>query len=146
VNSKGQFNTPLGKYTNPTICDVDNISACSAALTSAELACANYKDATASAQPADFIYFDPPYLPLTATSNFTAYSVGGFGLKEQEELAAYCKDLNKRGVRFLLSNSDTPVIRDMYKDFAIDAVKASRSVNSKASKRGQISELMIKNY
>lgn len=146
VNSKGQFNTPFGKYTNPTICDPENILACSAALARAELVCVDYKIATASAQSDDFIYFDPPYMPVSSTSNFTAYAAGGFGLKEQQELAAYCTELTHRGVKFLLSNSDTEVIKELYKNFSIESVKASRSVNSKASRRGQVSELMIKNY
>lgn len=146
VNSKGQFNTPFGRYSNPTICDSENLRSCSVALKNTSLLCDTFKESTHTARAGDFIYLDPPYLPINATSNFTGYVAGGFSLADQEELAEYCSELNSRNIKFLLSNSDTETTRALYKNFNISSVKALRAVNSKAAKRGPVSELLVKNY
>jgi DNA adenine methylase len=146
VNSQGQFNTPFGRYSNPTICDERNILACSTALRGVQLTVSAFESLVDGAQKGDFVYFDPPYAPLSATSNYVGYVEGGFDLGMQERLYKCCVDLDKRGVKFLLSNSSAPFVLNLYKHFKVDLVSASRSVNSVASKRGKVQEVLVKNY
>lgn len=146
VNSKGYFNTPFGKYTNPKILDPDNLRACSKLLRGARIAKGSFLSIEKHIKPEDFVYFDPPYAPINETSYFTDYSKGGFDSKMQEELRDLCLRLDSQDVRFMLSNSDVPLIRKLYKGFKIEKVLASRAVNSKAEKRGKITELIITNY
>ncbi|MBT3822363.1 MAG: DNA adenine methylase, partial [Nitrospinaceae bacterium] len=96
--------------------------------------------------PGDFVYLDPPYQPLSKTASFTAYTAGGFGENEQRHLAEICRGLDKLGARFMLSNSDTPLIREIYKGFDIQKVLAARAINATASKRGKVSEVVVRNY
>ena len=100
------------------------------------------KDATAG----DFVYFDPPYAPISDTSDFTSYAAGGFGWTDQENLAKLFSQLTKKGVYAMLSNSDTPAVRDLYVGYEIDDVSASRSVNSNAARRGKVGEVVVRNY
>jgi DNA adenine methylase len=146
VNSKGHFNVPIGAYKNPTICDVETLLGCSRALADAELSCSPFRDVLSRAEQGDFIYFDPPYVPLSSTSNFTSYSNEGFDAEAQAELAFVCSELNKRGVQFMLSNSNTDSVREMYGKFHLDSVSAVRAVNSQADGRGAVEELIISNY
>jgi DNA adenine methylase len=143
VNSKGQFNVPMGRYKNPLICDPKGLRAASAALQDTVISLGTYKDCTRSATQGDFVYFDPPYVPLNTTSSFTSYTKENFGLKDQEELAETFAELAARGVKVLLSNSDTPLVRDLYKEFKQHSILAPRAINSKPDRRQKVSELLI---
>jgi DNA adenine methylase len=151
VNSKGEFNVPMGRYKNPIICDSTNLRSVSIALrdSKAKLQISNYKDILVEkARENDFIYLDPPYNPVSNTAYFTRYTHSGFTNKDQEELAFIFQMLNDRKCKVLLSNSDTPFIRNLYKDFAeyTKEVDVVRAINSKASKRIGHKELLIRNY
>jgi DNA adenine methylase len=144
VNRDNRFNVPFGRYVNPTICDEPTLRACSAALAETELLVEDFAAVVAKARRGDFVYFDPPYVPLSATSSFTSYTSAGFGETEQTRLRDTARRLKKRGVRVLLSNSSAPSVRELYADgFDIAEVSATRLVNSKATARGAIVELLI---
>ena len=145
-NKSGQFNVPFGRYKNPTICDALNLREVSRALQGADIARRGYASVFERAQPGDFVYFDPPYHPLSATSSFTAYDRTGFTADDQRGLRDIFGELARRGVHVMLSNSDTPLIRELYAGFNMDRVYASRSINSKGNRRGKIAELIIRNY
>lgn len=144
VNSKGGFNVPFGRYTNPVICDADNLSACSRALAKTNIHCCSYDETLDKMVVGDFAYFDPPYAVVSKTANFTAYTKSKFGDDEQAQLAADARALKSRGVQVLLSNADTSLIRELYSDFTLIPVQARRAVNSNAAKRGRVRELLIK--
>jgi DNA adenine methylase len=148
VNSKDRFNVPFGRYKNPKICDAAGLRLASSALKSAEIIPADFEDAVRSAKRGDFIYFDPPYSPLSRTSNFTSYTPGGFGEKEQRDLARVVSELDRRGCNIMLSNSDTELTRSLYggRDYRIVELMASRAINSKGNGRGKILELLVLNY
>lgn len=146
VNSKGQFNAPFGRYVTPTIYEPENLKACSAALQKAELRVASFLEIEKVIKKKDFVYFDPPYAPINGTSYFTDYSKEGFDTNMQVELRDLCARLDKRGVRFMVSNSDVGLINDLYSKFNIEKVFASRAINSNGAKRGKITELIIRNY
>lgn len=146
VNSKGEFNTPMGRYKNPKIVDEVNLRACSLALQKAEIINGSFLEVEEKATIHDFVYFDPPYAPLNATSNFTDYSQKGFDEKMQLDLRDLCDRLDQKGVRFMLSNSNAPLILDFYQDYKIEFVYATRAINSKANKRGKIPEVIVTNY
>ena len=145
VNSKGGFNVPFGRYENPTICDVDRIRHCSKVLSGVKI---HHRDFTAvleEAQAGDFVYFDPPYVPLSESSSFTGYTRDGFTLDDQARLRDLASELKQRGVSVLLSNSAAPQVHDLYSDgFELREVQVSRAINSKASGRGKIAELLIR--
>ena len=143
VNRKGRFNVPFGRYTNPRLCDPENLRACSAALLRADVGVAPFEAVLDRAERGDFVYFDPPYVPLSATSSFTSYTSNGFDMASHERLRDVAVTLRSRGVHVLISNSSAPFVRNLYSGFRIDEVYASRSVNSKASARGKIVELLI---
>jgi DNA adenine methylase len=144
VNSKNIFNVPFGTYDNPNICDEDNLRACSRALKCAELEPGDFTSVLKRAKKGDFVYFDPPYVPLTTTAKFTDYTSKGFGEAEQKELRDVAVELRKRGVFVLLSNSSAPLVHELYKDFEQIRVRARRSVNSNPLGRGHIQELLLK--
>ncbi len=148
VNQKGQFNVPYGRYKNPTICDEENLRAVSASLKNAEIRCFDFADAVKTAKRGDLIYFDPPYQPVSETAYFTDYTAEGFGLDEQRRLAALFQDLHNRGCLVLESNSSVKVISDLYShpDYYIDVVKAKRAISCDPEGRGEIAELLIRNY
>jgi DNA adenine methylase len=146
VNSRGQFNVPFGDYKNPTIADEINLGRCSTALQKAAICCKDYHAVLDQAQKSDFVYFDPPYVPVSTTSNFTGYSKNGFRTEDQEALRDLCIALDKKGVYWMLSNSSTPLILDLYKDFRLSSIEASRVINSKGTLRGRISEVIVTNY
>jgi len=146
VNAKGEFNTPFGSYKNPRFLDSENLLACHQVLQSTSIQCASFESVLSSATKGDFVYLDPPYAPLTPTSNFTGYSKGGFGESKQVQLRDVCKSLDSRGVRFLASNSSAPLILELYKDFHISTVSATRAINAVGSKRGKVTEVLITNY
>lgn len=142
VNRKGQFNTPFGKYANPKLYTESDLQACSEALQGVELRLGSYRDAVVDAQPGDVVYFDPPYVPVSATSNFTAYA-GEFGPEQQRDLAQLFLELVERGVTCVESNSDAPLVRELYQAFQLNVVGARRNLNSDGAKRGQINELVV---
>jgi DNA adenine methylase len=145
VNRENRFNVPFGRYTNPKICDESTLRACSAALADADLRDDDFEFVVEEAKGGDFVYFDPPYVPLSTTSSFTSYTSDGFGDVEQTRLRDTARRLKERGVRVLLSNSSAPFVRKLYADgFEIIEVSATRLVNSKATARGAIVELLIK--
>ena len=146
VNSRGEFNTPMGSYKNPKIVDEVNLRACSQALQKAEIINGSFFEVEARVGSNDFVYFDPPYAPLNATSNFTGYSQKGFDEKMQFDLRDLGDRLNKKGVRFMVSNSNAPLILDLYQDYKIEFVYATRAINSKGNKRGKIPEVLVTNY
>jgi DNA adenine methylase len=142
INRKGEFNTPFGKYTNPKLYSATELQACSVALQGVELRVGNFRDAVSDVQAGDVVYFDPPYVPLSSTANFTAYA-GQFGPQEQQELADTFRALVARGVVCVQSNSDAPLVRELYSDFQLNVVGARRSVNANGDKRGKINELVV---
>ena len=146
VNKKGQFNAPFGRYKNPLICDHENLRSVSQALKGVMLLCEDFEVAVKSAQSGDFVYFDPPYHPVSETAYFTSYVDDGFGPEEQERLAEVFRELSDKGVLVMLSNSDREYIRDLYRGFRIESVQAKRAINCRADRRGPVSELIIRNY
>lgn len=153
VNSKGYFNVPFGKYVNPTICDDVLIMEDSRALQNVEILCGDYSQIETYTDKNAFIYFDPPYRPLSTTSSFTSYSKENFDDTEQIRLANFFTKLSQKGCKMMLSNSDSRAINpgdtffeDLYGDFSIDRVYASRSVNSNPTKRGKLTEILVRNY
>lgn len=148
VNSSGEFNAPFGKYKNPNIVNETTIKAVSQYLNENNVTILNgdFKKAVDTIEKEAFVYFDPPYVPVSKSSNFTGYVQGGFGEFDQVRLRDLCVELDKKGVKFLLSNSATEVIKDLYTNFDIKYVKATRAINSNAQKRGEIDEVLIRNY
>jgi len=146
VNSRGEFNVPMGRYTNPQILDVENLRAVSAALKGVTLKAAHFRGTLRYARKGDFIYLDPPYHPLSQTSSFTAYTGDSFRLSDQEELAEVYARLDRKGCRLMLSNSSAQLIRSLYKDFTVCEMEARRSINSRPDRRGRIHELVVLNY
>ncbi|MGE0548073.1 MAG: DNA adenine methylase [Kofleriaceae bacterium] len=143
VNRSGDFNVPIGRYTDPPICVPDTLRAAQTVLARATLRCADYQTVVADAVRGDFLYFDPPYDPVTPTANFTSYSADGFGPDDQRALAETARKLVSRGCKVMLSNSDTPFIRSLYKGMQVDRVKCPRAINSNAARRGDVDELII---
>jgi DNA adenine methylase len=146
VNRRGEFNVPAGRYKNPKILDVAALHAASAALHRAEIRNEGFEGLLESARPGDFIYFDPPYAPVSDTANFTSYAREGFGPEMQVRLRDVYRVLDRRGCRLMLSNSDVRFIRDLYRGFEIDTVAAPRAVNCDATRRGKVSEVVVRNY
>lgn len=145
-NSKGEFNVPMGRYKNPKICDADNLRAVSRALARCHVARGHFTAILDHAVEGDLVYFDPPYDPVSKTANFTSYHREQFGEDAQRSLADVYRRLHGRGVKVLLSNSDTPLIRALYQPFTIDGVMANRMVNSNAEKRGKVREVLVRNF
>jgi DNA adenine methylase len=141
VNRAGRFNVPFGRYDNPKLYDRVNILDASCALQSALIRNLDFEAAVSDARAGDVIYFDPPYIEVSATSSFTSYA-GKFGPDEQARLAKLCRDMVQRGVYCVVSNSDTSTARDLYGEFEQFTVEARRSVNSDPTKRGKITELL----
>lgn len=143
VNSRGHFNVPLGRYRNPDIYRPERIRAASQALQAAEIEVRRFDAVLDHAQAGDFVYFDPPYVPVSDTANFTSYEVEVFGETEQRRLAEVFAVLAARGCRVMLSNSDTPLVHDLYAGFRIERVLARRAINSKAGRRGPVYEVVV---
>ena len=149
VNKSGQFNVPFGRYSNPIICDEDNLRRVSDALRDTIITHQDYKNVLKTARGGDFIYFDPPYYPISATSSFTSYTAEGFLEKEQAELRDTFVKLHEKGCFVMLSNSDTPFINKLYSGLngiTINKITAGRAINSKGTGRGKITEVLITNY
>ena len=152
VNKKGQFNVPMGAYKNPTICDENNLRNISNALQNVEIVCGDYTLSESFIDNNTFVYIDPPYRPISETSAFTSYNSDSFDDNEQIRLSQYIERIDKVGAKVVLSNSDPKNVNpddmffdDLYKSFKIHRVEATRAINSKAEKRGKISELLICN-
>ncbi|MDD4111127.1 MAG: DNA adenine methylase [Clostridia bacterium] len=147
-NSKGGYNIPFGDQKNPTICDEKNILAVSKCLKNTEINNLSFEEAVEKCKKGDFIYFDPPYYPISATSSFTSYSKNSFGPREQEKLRDVFIKLAKKGCFVMLSNSNTDFIREIYKEYKdyFKYIYATRSINSNGNKRGKILEIAITNY
>jgi len=146
VNRSGKFNVPFGRYTDPRFCDDENLRSCSIALQGVDIQVRKFEAVVLEAKPKDFVYFDPPYVPVSETSDFTSYVPGGFSWKEHEALADVFLRLSRKGVYAMLSNSDTRAVRDLYAGFAVHQVNATRSVNSNATRRGKVAEVIVRNY
>lgn len=148
VNKAGQFNTPFGNYKNPNIINEYSLKAVSNYFNKAHITftCKDFNEALRGARKGSFVYLDPPYDPISDTSSFTGYNKGGFDQSEQIRLKNTCDKLNEKGIKFLLSNSATKFIKDLYKDYKIEIIQARRVINSKADKRGEIDEVLVMNY
>lgn len=152
VNRKGLFNVPMGDYKNPAICDAENLRNIHSALQNVTIVCGDYTMAKAFIDSRTFAYFDPPYRPLSETSAFTSYTSDAFDDGQQIRLAQFIDEINATGAKIVLSNSDPKNVNpddnffdDLYKDYTIHRISAMRSINSAASKRGKIYELLIHN-
>lgn len=143
VNRKGQFNVPMGDYDRPTICDPAGLRAASRALQGVTLVHEDFRKTAGLVHPGDFVYFDPPYVPVDQTSNFVGYVMNGFGEMDQIALRHFARVLRDGGVHVLLSNADVPWVREAYDGFNIRRVEANRSINSKGGKRGAVGEVLI---
>lgn len=148
VNSKGHFNVPFGRYRNPKIVDRDVLEAVNRYLNTHDVVIYNedFEKAVQDARKGDFVYFDPPYDPVSDTASFTGYSINGFGRDEQRRLKKVYDELTRKGVKCLLSNSATPFVLALYQDYEIIEVAASRSINSVSNRRGKVDEVIVKNW
>jgi DNA adenine methylase len=146
VNSRGEFNVPIGSHINPTLYNEENVHAASRALENVHLDTQDFRDTLAATRRGDFVYIDPPYFPVSPTASFTSYTKDEFGAEQQRELAALFADAAKRGVRLMLSNSDTEFIRRLYHGFKIHTVRARRMVNCDGTKRGEVNEVVVTNF
>lgn len=146
VNSKGEFNVPFGNYKNPRIIDENNLINCSNLLQKTEIKNADFSKILNYIQKGDFVYFDPPYVPLNETSSFTSYTKDGFDIDMQFKLRDICDELDSMGVKFMLSNSDTKLVNELYANYEIKKVFASRQINANPNGRGKITEVLVKNY
>lgn len=153
VNKKGQFNVPMGSYKNPLVCDEKNLRIVSKKLQKVEIVCGDYKDSAKFIDKNTFVYFDPPYRPLTETSSFTAYTENLFDDEEQIELAKFVECLHKKGAKIVVSNSDPKnsnvednFFDNIYSSRKIRRVEASRMINCNSEARGKIKELLISNF
>lgn len=143
VNSRGGFNVPFGRYDNPLICDAENLRACSRVLAGHTIAVRPFEEVLDHAQAGDFVYFDPPYLPVSRTADFTAYAAGGFSFAQHQLLAAVVRELIDRDVRVLLSNADVPEARKLYRGLKVRTVTASRRISASNSGRAGVTEVLV---
>ena len=148
VNSAGEFNSPFGSYKSPNIVNETTLRAINSYFKSADITfmCGDFENALKGAKKGAFVYLDPPYDPVSASSNFTGYTNLGFGKDEQIRLKNACDKLNDKGVKFLLSNSATPFIMELYANYKIEKIPAKRIINSNALLRGNVDEVLIRNY
>lgn len=153
VNKKGFYNVPMGKYKNPLICDEKNILLISDKLCQVKIDCGSYKQCLPFVDAETFVYFDPPYRPLTPTASFTSYTEGSFCDEDQRELAEFVTAVDDKEALFVLSNSDPKNVDaddnffdELYKGYNIKRIGANRMINSKGSKRGRVTELLISNF
>jgi DNA adenine methylase len=153
VSAKGYFNVPFGRYANPQICNRENLNQAARLLQRATIEHGDFETCKPLVNSNTFVYFDPPYRPISTTSSFTSYSKHEFGDNEQKRLAEFYSQLDAKGAKLMLSNSDPkngdakdPFFEELYQGFNIKRVKANRMINADASKRGKISEILVMNY
>jgi DNA adenine methylase len=153
VNSQGLFNVPFGRYKNPNICDEENLTAVSRVLKTAHIECCDFSECLKAAGSKSFVYFDPPYRPISKTSNFTSYIKNGFDDEEQKRLKIVFDKLNKLGAYIMLSNSDPKNYNPnddffdaLYRNYYTERLRATRLINCNASRRGLITEILVTNY
>lgn len=148
VNNAGEFNAPFGRYKNPNIVNEPTLKAVNKYLNSNNviLKSGDYAEILTDANENSFVYLDPPYHPISKNSNFTGYVQGGWNIFDQIRLREFCDQLNERGIKFLLSNSSAPLIKDQYDNYTITTVKANRAINSNGADRGEVDEFLIRNY
>lgn len=148
VNNAGEFNSPFGHYKNPNIVNAPVLRAVSTYFNETDIyfSSVDYETALHNIPKGTFVYLDPPYDPVSSTSYFTGYSKGGFTQKDQIRLRICCDELTKRGIKFMLSNSATDFIKEQYADYNTTIVQAKRIINSVASRRGDVNEVIIRNY
>lgn len=148
VNRAGEFNSPFGNYKNPNIVNDSVLRAVSIYFNKANVTfkCGDFEEAVKGIRKGSFVYFDPPYDPVSNSASFTGYDKGGFNREEQKRLKDLCDRLDRKNVKFLLSNSATDFILELYKDYKIEIVKAKRAINSQGDKRGEVDEVLVRNY
>ncbi len=148
VNQAGQFNSPFGRYKKPNIENSITLRAVSKYFNEANIKFLNtdFEEAVKGIRKGAFVYFDPPYDPASVSANFTGYAKGGFDRNEQIRLKKLCDKLNQRGIKFLLSNASTDFIRDLYEDYKIEKIQAKRVINSNGDARGEVDEVLVRNY
>ncbi len=148
VNNAGEFNSPFGNYRNPNIVNEPVLRAVSSYFNKATIhfSSMDYAEVLSEIKKGTFVYLDPPYDPVSETSSFTGYSKGGFPREEQIRLRESCDELHRRGIKFMLSNSATPFIMEQYREYNITVVQAKRAINSIGSKRGDVDEVVVRNY
>ena len=149
VNSKGKFNVPLGRYTNPNIVNKENLQIVSKTLQSAKIkiSCRDFGSIVKDAKKGDFVYFDPPYQPISDTANFTSYTHRDFTEDDLERLADLANQLNSKGCNVMLSNSNSKTVKKLFSSgWRIREIKANRAINSNSQKRTGLKEIIIKNY
>lgn len=148
VNSKGLFNVPIGSYKNPNIVNEKNLREANKLLDGVTIKLQPFENSLEDVKPGDFVYFDPPYYPLSKTANFTSYTKNAFLEKEQNKLADVYHKMDQLNCKLMLSNSDTPFIHNLYSSngYRVEKVQARRMINSNASKRGAIDEVLVMNY
>lgn len=142
-NRRGDFNVPIGSYVNPTVFREENLLAVSRQLQNTEICVRSFEHVLQNAREGDFVYFDPPYVPLSATSSFTSYVGAGFDLQMQQRLAEVFTELAHRGCYVFLSNSDSPVVRELYKGWRMENIRAGRAISAKGSARNAVNELLV---
>ncbi|MEO1230019.1 MAG: DNA adenine methylase [Myxococcota bacterium] len=143
VNRRGEFNVPFGKYKKPKVLDAARLESASRALESVSIRCADFGEVAVEARKGDAVYFDPPYAPVSATASFNSYHSEGFGPPEQARLVDVYRRCWRRGAAAVLSNSDCPLTRDLYRRLDVVVVKATRAINSAADRRGAVNELLV---
>jgi DNA adenine methylase len=146
VNRAGLFNAPIGRYAKPCIVDAPRLRAAAAALRDVDLRCAGFSDTLERISEGDFVYLDPPYVPLSRTKSFVAYDAAGFTQDDQVRLAVTFRELHRRGAKVMMSNADAPLVHALYEGFDIQRVLAPRAINSRATHRGPVCELVVRNY
>lgn len=148
VNNAGEFNAPFGRYKNPNIVNEPTLRAVNKYFNSNEIQfyTGDYAETLKFANENSFVYLDPPYHPISENPNFTGYIQGGWEVQDQIRLRESCDELNSKGIKFLLSNSSSPFIIDLYKDYRISIVKAIRAINSNGADRGEVDEVLVRNY
>lgn len=148
VNNAGEFNSPFGRYKNPNIVNEPTLKAVNKYLNSNNIIIksGDYSEILKQADEKSFIYLDPPYHPISESSNFTGYVQGGWDTNKQIDLRKACDELDKKGIKFLLSNSSADFIKEQYKKYKITIVKANRAINANGAERGEVDEVLIKNY
>lgn len=148
VNRAGEFNSPFGNYKNPNIVNEITLKAVSKYFNKANIIFNNkdYEEVLMSVRKGSFVYLDPPYDPISDTASFTGYDKGGFDRDEQTRLKRVCDRLNEKGINFLISNSATEFIFELYKNYKIEIIQAKRTINSNPNKRGEIDEVLVRNF